>query len=208
MNDASPITLYFSPLACSMATRIALYEAGIDVTYVEVDPRSKRLPDGSDYREVYSLGLVPALRLADGTLLTENIAVLMHAASLSAGSPDRLELLRWLGFIATELHKGTFNPLFAAGTPEAVKAYALERGATRIAHLEEHLQERDFVVGDDFTVADAYLYTVLTWMQATPMSLADYPSASRYHRRLRERPSVARAFAEELERYQAQRAAS
>lgn len=208
MNHVSPIKLYYSPLACSLAARIALYEAGVEATFLEVDPRTKRLADGADYRAIYPLALVPALQLGDGTLLTENIAVLAYIASMGAGAGPDYEVLRWLGYIATELHKGTFNPLFLPGTPEAVKSYAIEKGASRLLHIDAHMRDRDYVAADDFTVADAYLYTVLNWAQATPIALADYPALARYHERVRQRASVARAFAEELPRYLARQAAS
>lgn len=203
--------LYYSPLACSLASRISLYEAGVDATYIEVDPRTKQLPDGRDYRELYVLGLVPALRTDDGSLLTENIAVLQHIAGLSPAlrvTPAQTsEVLRWLAFISSELHKGLFNPLFVPGVPDAARSYAIEKGASRLAYLDSHMEGREYVV-DRFSVADAYLYTALTWTAVTPVSLDDYPALHGYHRRLRERPSVARAFTEELGRYQAQQARS
>ena len=196
--------LYFSPLACSLAARIALYEAGLEATFVRVDPRTKRLSDGRDYREVHPLGLVPALRTEDGTLLTENAAVLQHIAERSpSAAPSRPhELRQWLSFIGTELHKGTFAVLFDPAAPEEAKRYAIEKGRPRLAHIDAHMRGREHVL-DVHSVADGYLYTVLNWALATPIGLADYPALKAFHGRMKERPSVARAFAEELPLYRA-----
>lgn len=197
--------LYFSPLACSLATRIALYEAGIEATFVRVDPRTKRLPDGRDYREVYPLGLVPALRTDDGTLLTENAAVLQHIAERAPGAAPSAELRQWLSFIGTELHKGTFAVLFDPAAPEEAKRYAIEKGRPRLAYVDAHMTGREHLL-DAHSVADGYLYTVLNWALATPIGLADYPALRAFHGRMKARPSVARAFAEELPLYQAEQA--
>ena len=204
--------LYFSPLACSLATRIALYEAGADVTFVEVDARTKRtLADGADFYAINPMGLVPTLATDDGTVLTENIAILSYLAdrfpAAELGPRDgaaRTRLLQWLSFTATELHKAVFNPVFDRKAPDAVKAYALGRAAPRLAIIEQHLAGRTYLL-DAFSVADAYLVTVLTWTLATPIKLADYPALAAYSARLRERPSVARALAEERPLYAAER---
>ena len=153
--------LYFSPLACSLASRITLYEANVEASYHQVSAQ-KQLADGGDYRGVYPLALVPALRLEDGTVLTENIAVLVYLGETHDLLGDRIEALRWLSFIATELHKTVFAPLFDSAAPPEAKRYALEKSESRLAHLERHMQGRSFVL-DRFSVVDAFLYTVLTW---------------------------------------------
>lgn len=194
--------LYFSPLACSMAARVALYEAGAAATYVEVDPFTKRTRDGDeDYRAVHALGLVPALRTDDGDLLTENAAVLQHIAErvpalAPADSRERSRLQQWLCFIGTELHRGLFAPLLDAGAPEAVKDYALAKGRARLDYLAGHLAGREFLL-ERFSVADAYLLTVLGWAIATPIDLKSWPALDAYRKRMYARPPVARAFAEE-----------
>lgn len=201
--------LFFAPLACSMATRISLDEAGIAATFVEVDTPSKRtLADGADYLAVNPLGLVPALRTDDGEVLTENAAILQYigdrAPDAGIGPRDPLErarIQRWLSFIGTELHKALFAPLFDKKAPEAAKAYALEKGASRLAELDRHLAGREFLL-DRFTVADAYLATVLNWTIATPIKIDKYPAAAAYLARMRARPSVARALAVEVPLYQ------
>jgi glutathione S-transferase len=202
------VELYFSPMACSMATRIAIYEAGASASFVEVDPRTKRtLAGGDDFRAIHPLGLVPAIRTDDGDVLTENAAVLQYVASrfpearLAPDDADqRVRLQQWLCFIGTELHKGLFAPLLDRRAPDAVKTYALDKGQSRLAYVEAHLTGRDYLL-DDFSVADAYLVTVLTWTQVTPIDMARYPALSAYGSRLRKRPSVARAMAEERELY-------
>lgn len=201
--------LFFAPLACSMATRISLDEGGVAATFVEVDPVTGRtLADGGDYRAVNPLGLVPALRTDEGAVLTENAAILQYVADRVGGGAlaprdalGRARLQQWLCFIGTELHKALFAPLLDPKAPDGAKAYALEKGASRLAVLDAHLAGREFLL-DGFTVADAYLATVLNWTVATPVDLARYPHVAAYLARMRSRPSVARALAIELPLYQ------
>jgi glutathione S-transferase len=205
--------LYFSPLACSLATRIALYEAGAEAGFIEVDPKTKRIvDDGSDYLAVYPLGMVPAIRLDDGALLTENAAILQYIAerfpdaNLAPHSGiERARLQQWLCFIGTELHKGLFIPLFDKKAPEGTAAKALAKGESRLAWLNDHLAGREFLL-DHFTVADAYLYTVLNWSMATPVKFDRYPAIQAYYTRMQKRPSIAKAFGEELALYKAEMA--
>ena len=204
--------LYFSPLACSMATRIALYEAGAAATYLEVDPKTKRVQqDGSDFYPINPLGLVPTLRTNDGVILTENAAILQYVADhlpdagiAARSDSERSRLHQWLCFIGTELHKALFVPLLDKKAPPEVKAYALEKGLSRLDYLNDYLEGRDFLL-DHFSVADAYLVTVINWTMATPpIDLAKWPAIKAYYERLRARPSVAQAVAEEFKLYQAE----
>jgi glutathione S-transferase len=199
--------LYFSPLACSLAARIALYEAGLEAELVEVDPKTKKTRDGTDFRTIHALGLVPALRLDDGELLTENPAILQHLAELAPWAElapsdprGRSRLHQWLGFIGTELHKGLFNPLLDRTAPAEAKAYALEKGDARLAWLAERVEGRATLL-ESFSVADAYLVTVLNWSLATPVKLSKWPAITAYAKRVRSRPSVERAFSEEKRLY-------
>jgi glutathione S-transferase len=207
-----PMDLYFSPLACSMATRIALYEAGAETNYLEVDPRIKVVQsDGSDFRQVNPLGLVPTLRTDDGQVLTENAAILQYVADRfpeaglgTSSGMNRSRLHQWLCFIGTELHKGLFVPLLDKKAPAEIKPYILDKGLSRLDYLESYLTGREFLL-DHFTVADAYLVTVINWTMATPpVELAKWPAVKAYYERLRARASVARAMAEELELYKAE----
>jgi glutathione S-transferase len=195
--------LYFSPLACSLSSRIALYEAGADVAFVEVDGKTKRTSDGRDFHDVAPLGLVPVLELDDGTRLTENAAILQYVAEAfpDAGlAPTdvvgRARLRQWLSFIGTELHKGLFMPLLAKDTTDGAKSFALGKRDSRLELLEQHLEGREWLL-DRFSVADAYLYTVLNWSMVTPVELAKWPRLHAYHGRVAARPNVKRAFNEE-----------
>lgn len=204
--------LYFSPLACSLASRIALYEADADADarFIEVDPKTKRTMAGDDYRALYPLGLVPLICLDDGSLLSENAAVLQYVAARHPGANlggrddlERARLQQWLCFIGTELHKALFIPLFDQSLSEDAKARARDKSESRFAFLDNHLRGRDFLL-DRFTVADAYLYTVLNWTGSTKVDLTPWPAIAAYHKRMQARPSIAKAFKEEFALYQAE----
>ena len=204
--------LYFSPLACSMATRIAFYEADEAANFLEVDPKAKVVRnDGSDFRKVNPLGLVPTLRTDDGAVLTENAAILQYVADRfpkaglgAASGIERTRLHQWLCFIGTELHKGLFVPLLDKKAVPEVKSYVLDKNLSRLDYLENHLKGRDYLL-DHFSVADAYLVTVINWTMATPpVELAKWPAVKAYFERLRARPSIAKAIAEEFELYKAE----
>jgi glutathione S-transferase len=204
--------LYFSPLACSMATRIALYEADAKVNFLEVDSKTKVVQnDGSDFREVNPLALVPTLRTDDGQLLTENAAVLQYVADRfpDAGiatepGMERTRLHQWLCFVGTELHKGLFSTLLDRKAPPEVRAYIFAKSLPRLDYLDSYLKGREFLLGH-FSVADAYLVTAISWSQYTPeIELAKWPSVKAYYDRLCRRPSVAKAMTEELEIFKAE----
>jgi glutathione S-transferase len=208
--------LFFSPLACSMSARIALTEAGAAANFIEVDPDAKRLlATGEDYRAINPLGYVPALRLDDGTVLTENAAILQliadahPAAGLAPPKSDplaRAKLHQWLSFIGTELHKGLMLPLLGRDAPPEVKAWTVRKYSSRLAYLDDRLEGREFLL-DRFSVADAYLATILNWTQATPeIDLAAYPSVRAYLERMRQRPSVAAALTVEVPLFRAEMA--
>jgi glutathione S-transferase len=210
----SIVNLYFAPLACSLATRISLYEAGADAEYTRVDTRAKRTADGSDFYEINPMGQVPVLRTDDGLLLTENSAVLQYVAGrfpdaqlAAAAGPDRSRLQQWLSFIGTELHKAVFVPLLDPNAPDPVKAYARDKAALRLGIVQRHLEARELLL-DRFTVADAYLVTVLNWTGPTQVDLAEWPAVRDYHQRMLSRPSVSKAVAEEFAMYQQQQRAA
>jgi glutathione S-transferase len=195
--------LFFSPLACSMASRITLYEAGATATFTEVDAKTKRTLSGLDYFTINPLGLVPALRLPGGEVLFENAAILQALADLHSHAElaprsgfARSQLHQWLSFIGTELHKSMFIPLFDKTRPAAERDKTLTAGEKRLAVLETHLQGREFLL-DAWSVADAYLTTVLNWHQATDVDLARWPAVKAYFERMRARPATAKAMAEE-----------
>lgn len=203
------MNLYFSPLACSLATRISFYEADAKISYIQVDLKQKLLQDGSDFYAINALGQVPVLRTSDGSLLTENTAILPYVAELfpeaHLAPADRLQHARmqqWLGFISTELHKGLFFPLLDPDASEPVKDYAREQVALRLGHLQEHFSKHDFLL-DRFSVADAYLFVVLNWAPHCAIDLAQWPQVRDYYARQLQRPSIARALTEELALYRA-----
>ena len=204
--------LYFSPLSCSMATRIALYESGDAANFLEVDPKTKKLVgDGSDYLGVYPLGMVPSLRTDDGQLLTENAAILQYvadrrpASGLAPTDPvERTRLHQWLCFIGTELHKALFVPLLDKKAPPEMKAHVLAKSLSRLAYVDRYLTGRQFLL-DRFSVADAYLATVLNWTQVIPsIDMGRYPAIADYLARLRQRASVAKAMSEEAALWRAE----
>ena len=206
--------LFFAPLACSMSARIALAEAGAAINLVEVDTHAGRIvATGEDYRAVNLLGYVPALKLDDGTVLSENSAILQYIADqypeakLAPPAADRVgraKLRQWLSFISAELHKGLMTPLLGDKTPREVKAWAIDKYAPRLAYLDGKLKDREFLL-DRFSVADGYLTTVLNWTRATPeIDLSAYPNVKTYLEKMRARPSVAAALATEIPLFHAE----
>ncbi|MBI3517066.1 MAG: glutathione S-transferase N-terminal domain-containing protein [Proteobacteria bacterium] len=202
--------LYFSPLACSMATRIALYEAGADAIYHPVDLKTKRLAGGADFRALNPMGQVPVLRTDTGELVTENPVVLQTVADrypdaglLPQSGIARTKVLQWTNFITTELHKLVFQPLLDPASNDGAKAYARTKAGPRFAHLDAHLDTREFLV-ERFTIADCYLVTTLNWTRAVAIDLTAWPAVLAYYKRTLARPSVARAVAEEFALYQAE----
>jgi glutathione S-transferase len=200
--------LYFSPLACSMATRIALYEFGADAHYVEVDSKTKLTDEGSDLRTIHALGLVPVLVTDYGEVLTENAAILQYVAEKYGnadpgreGALSRAQLRQYLCFIGTELHKGLYKPLLDPKAPEGAKAYALTKAQSRLSWVAARLAGRDYLLSD-FSVADAYLFTVLNWSAVAPVDLKPFVSLGAFMHRMRKRPSVERAYADELKLYE------
>lgn len=196
--------LYYTPGACSLAPHIVLCELGLPHELVRVDLKTHTLPDGSDYYVVNPKGYVPALELEYDQVLTEDAVVLQYLAELKAdagllppaGSMERWRALEWLNFIGSELHKGLgtlFNP---AVTPEWRQA-VLERVSRRLDLLNQTLQGSDFLCGRRFTVADAYLFTIVSWTGFMKIDLAPWPALAAYQARIAERPAVQQALREE-----------
>jgi glutathione S-transferase len=195
-----------------MATRIALYEAGAQAGFIQVDLKVKCVEDGSDFLAVNGMGQVPVLRTDTGELLTENPVVLQYVADRLPGSGlapqggmERYQLQKWLNFTTSELHKAVFVPLLDPKSSEGAKAYAREKAPQRLRYLAEHLEGRAFVL-DRFTIADAYLVTVLNWGRYSGLDLAEWPALHAYYHRMLERPSVAKAVSEEIALYKAEQA--
>ena len=205
------MALYFSPMACSMATRIAAYEAGADIRFLKVDTkaRPKLVEDGTEFRAINALGQVPVLRADDGELIVENAVSLPSVADrypaaglIPADGAERRKVQSWLSFIGSELHVGAFTALLNPKAPDGAKAFARERLVERLAHLDAHLKGREFLQGR-FSVADAYLFVMLTWARYLSIDFTPYPALAAYRDRLQTRPSVARAFDEEFTLFKA-----
>ena len=193
--------LYYSPGACSLASHIALKEAGLAFEAIKVDGRSKQAANGEDYWQVTPKGYVPALRLDDGQVLTEGTAILPYVGDRApdsglapaAGTLDRYRLHEWLGYINSEVHKG-FGPFFAPGSSEEAKAAARTNLGKRFGFLQQSLEGREFLVGERFTVADAYLFTVLGWTRIVGIDLGEWPVLKAWHEKIRQRPAVQAAM--------------
>jgi glutathione S-transferase len=189
--------LYFSPGACSLAPHIALREAGLEFEAVKTNTRERTTADGTDFSRVNPKNYVPALVLDNGDLLTEGPAILQYIGDRkpesgltpACGTMERYRVQEWLNFTATELHKG-FGPLLRPGVPDDFKASARERLEGRLSYVADQLIGRDFLVGRQFTVADAYLYTVLGWTRAGGIERERWPVLQAYHARIGERPAV------------------
>ena len=189
--------LYYAPGACSHAPHILLREAGLDFSLEKVDLAAKKTETGDDYSKINPYGYVPALQLKDGTVLTEGPAIDQYIADLApakklapaAGTPERYKLQSWLNFISTELHK-QFSPLFNKAVPEEYKTMVKEKLATRFDTINAHLSSNKHLLGENFSAADAYLYTVLNWTKHFAIDLAKWPAIKSFMERVAARPSA------------------
>ena len=196
--------LYFSPGACSLSPHIVLHELGLPFEAVQVDLKSKRLKDGADFWKINPKGYVPTLQLDDGAILTEGPAIVQYLADQKPtaglapanGTFARYRLQEWLNFISTELHK-QFSPLFNPASTDAVKQAQQERLAERFREIVAAMGAAPYLLGDQFTVADAYLYTVLTWAGIVGVDLAPYPALQAFMKRVETRPAVKATLAAE-----------
>jgi glutathione S-transferase len=193
--------LFFSTGACSLSPRIVLMEAGIPFTEEKVDLKSKKTASGADFFSINSKGAVPALELDDGQVLTEGPAIVQYLADLKpdsglaprAGSFERYRLMEMLNYITSEMHKG-YSPLFRADTPADTRKIAIDNLEKKFDWLSAHLAGKKFLMGETFSVADAYLFTVLRWSGLVHVDLAPWPVLSAYVARVGERPRVKEAL--------------
>lgn len=196
--------LFYKPGACSLASHITLRESGKDFSLIGVDLMHKRMENGDDFLQVNPKGQVPALLLDDNTLLTEGVAIMQYIADSVAdrqllapvGTINRYKTLEWLNFIATELHKG-FTPLFRPDTPEEYKPTVRALLDKKLAYIDDSLAGPQWISGSRFTIADAYLFTVLRWAFAVKLEMAGYKNIADYMARVAARPAVAAAVAAE-----------
>lgn len=196
--------LYFSPGACSLAPHIVVCEAGLPYELEKVNLADKTTASNDDYRQINPKGYVPALLLDNDEVLTEAAAVLQYLAdkasgqrlSAEAGTMENYRLIEWLIFISSEIHKG-FGPLFKPGMPEEAKQIARDTLAARFDIIEGQLQGRDYLTGNQFSIADAYLFTVASWSRHFKFNLDRWPALEAYLQRVAERPAVRTAMLEE-----------
>jgi len=192
--------LYYAPGACSLSPHIVGKEAGIDLELRKVSTKDKTIDGGGDFWKVNPKGYVPALELDDGQVLTEGPAIVQYLADQKpdsglapkAGTVERYKVQEWLNFITSEIHKG-FSPLFKPNTPEEYKTISKENLAKRFDWLDRELGSREYLAGR-FSVADAYLFTVLRWTQPTKIDLAKWPNLVAYQARIGGRPKVKEAL--------------
>jgi glutathione S-transferase len=193
--------LYYSPGACSLSPHIALREAGLAFEPVLASTKSHKLQDGTDYYGINPLGYVPMLELDDGTRLREGPAILQYIADQAParnlapanGTLPRYRLQEWLTFIGTEVHK-QFSPLFNPAMPEEVKKMQRDKLASRFQWIDAELKDRQYLMGDNFSVADGYLFTVTNWAKPTMIDLAPSPNLVAYRERVAARPAVQEAM--------------
>ena len=196
--------LYYSPGACSLSPHIALRATGLPFDLVKVDFATRKTADGGDYLAINPKGYVPALQLDDGSVLTEGPAIVQYiadrapAAKLApaAGTMERYRLMEWLNFLTSEIHKG-FSPLFNSKLSVETKGMAREALARRFDYLGAQLRDQPYLMGDDFTVADGYLFTLLGWCRMTQVDLSKWPTLTAYVERIAGLPAVHAAMKDE-----------
>ena len=193
--------LYYSPGACSLTQHILLREAGLAFEPVLASTKTHKLEDGTDYYSINPLGYVPMLELDDGTRLRENPAIAQYIADLAPtknlapanGTLPRYRLQEWLTFVGMELHKG-FGPLFNPSSPEEVKTQARDKLAKRFAWVDGELAGKQYLMGDNFSLPDAYLFTVTNWAKPMNVDLSGYPNLLAFRERMSARPAVQEAM--------------
>ncbi|TAG69565.1 MAG: glutathione transferase GstA [Burkholderiales bacterium] len=193
--------LYYSNGACSLSPHIVLREAGIPFDLVRASTKTHKLDDGTDYYTINPTGAVPMLELDNGERLSEGPAIVQYIADLAPqsklapanGTFERARLQEMLNFITSELHKG-YSPLFKPDTPDAYKPIAQESLKKKYAHIDAKLAGRDYLMGDTFTVADAYLFTVTSWAKYVNLDLSEYKNVLAHSARVAARPHVQEAL--------------
>ncbi len=193
--------LYYSPGACSLSPHIVLREAGLAFEPVLAPTKTHKLPDGSDYYAINPLGYVPMLELDDGTRLREGPAIIQYIADQvptknlapANGTLPRYRLQEWLTFIGTEIHK-TFSPLFNPAIPEEAKKVFRDKLEQRFEFVDGQLEGRDYLMGDHFSVADAYLFTVSNWTRPMNIDLSQRKNLVAFRERMAARPAVQEAM--------------
>lgn len=193
--------LYYSPGACSLASHIVLYETGLPFEIDRLIKTTKMTVGGENFMQINPKGYVPTIKLDDGGILTEGAAVLQYIADQQpdsglapkAGTMERYRLQEWLTFISSELHK-SFSPMFNKDAAEEVKNYARNMLSKRLVYVETQLANKPYLMGDHFTVADAYFFVVVNWSNIVGFDLSPFPRIKEYLARIAERPAVQAAM--------------
>ncbi len=193
--------LYYSPGACSLASHIALYETGLPFEIDRLIKTTKMTVGGENFMQINPKGYVPTIKLDDGSILTEGAAVLQYIADQKpdsglapkAGTMERYRLQEWLTFISSELHK-SFSPMFNKDTTEEVKTNVRNLLTKRFGYVETQLANKPYLMGDHFTVADAYLFVVVNWSNPVGFDLSPFPRIKEYQARIAARPAVQAAM--------------
>ena len=196
--------LYYSPGACSLSPHIVLLEAGLECELVLASTKTHKLADGTDYYTINSKGSVPLLELDNGERLSEGPVIVQYLADLAPasklapanGTMARYRLQEWLNFLTSEVHKG-FSPLFNPATPEDFKPVAKARLADQLAWVDSRLAGKDYLMGDQFTVADPYLFVLTRWTQPTGIDISQLAHLGAFMARVAARPAVQQAMKEE-----------
>ncbi len=196
--------LYYSPGACSLSPHIALHESGLSFEHVLASTKTHQLEDGTDYYSINPLGYVPLLELDDGTRLTEGPAIVQYIADQvpaknlapANGTVGRAQLQSWLNFLSTEIHKG-FSPLFNPATPAEYKAIVIDKLMSRLGWVDSQLAGKHYLLGDNFSVADPYLFTVTNWAPRVGVDISGFANIAAFRARMAARPAVQAAMRHE-----------
>ncbi|QHE83564.1 glutathione transferase GstA [Hydrogenophaga sp. BPS33] len=193
--------LYYSPGACSLSPHIALHESGLRFEAIPAPTKTHQLPDGTDYYTINPLGYVPLLELDNGERLREGPAIVQYIADQAPqknlapanGTLPRYRLQEWLNFIGTEVHKG-FSPLFNPATPDEVKTSTKDKLGQRLKWVDAELAGKQYLLGDNFSVADGYLFTVTNWAPRVGVDISGFANLNAYRARVGARPAVQAAM--------------
>ena len=194
--------LYYAPGTIALMPYVALLESGLPFVAVRVDEASKKMADGSDYRAVNPMGYLPALELDDGSVLLEAAAIAQYIADRDPtgklappnGTIERARLQAWLNFLSSELHKGGLGPLFYKALDERAKDVFRERLRARFAFVDQHLSTREYLLGKDYSIADAGLYAMTCWTPRVGFDIRAHPNLIAHHARIAERASVQEVY--------------
>src|SRR5215470_15031214 len=195
------LTLYYRPGACSLSPHIVARELGLPVVMDKVDRQTGKTSDGTEFVKINPKGYVPVLKLDDGTFLEEGPVIVQYLADLKpeaglaprAGTMERYRLMEWLNFLTSEIHKN-FSPLFRPTTPEDYKPIARANLEARLGWVDGQLAGKQYLMGDHFTVADAYLFAMLNWTRPLHVAMDRWPNLAAYHARIAARPEVEAAM--------------